>query len=192
MYPSIIEFIALVLLIGGYWHAARYEGRSFAQPWFTAGYLTAFIRETLNQIIFQVYVFAPSVIRLGSAPALITLLSAGVAYLAYAFARRFIDPSKPALMAGLLFLITASIALPIEATGTLLRWWYYPEVGHTFFGGVPLAAPFVWGGGAALFYVFFWRIHQTRLPERGRLYAMISLSPIMAVGQLLLTMLLNV
>ncbi len=191
MYTSIIEFIAIVLFIGCFWHATRHEGRAFAQQWFVAGYLAALIRETLDQVMLQMYVYAPSVLRIGSAPALITLLWASVFYLAYRFARRFVDLDKPAPVAVLMFLIAASFALPIEATAMQLRWWLYATSVRAVFGGVPLVAPLVWGGGAAIFYAFFWRVTQSRLPDRGRLYALITLSPVIAVAQLLLAVLLS-
>lgn len=191
MSTAIIEFIAIVLFIGGCWHAARFEGRAFAQQWFTAGYLIAIIREVLNQVIFQVYVFAPTMMRLGSAPVLVTLLGISVAYLAYAFAQRWVEPRHAALMLGLVFLITASIALPIEATAAQLRWWYYPDAAQTVFGKAPWGAPLAWGGGAAIFYALFWRIRQTRLNEPGKLYALVALAPIVAAAQLLLVILLS-
>lgn len=192
MSTSIIEFIAIVLFVGGYWHAARVEGRPLAQQWFTAGYLVAIIREMLNQVIFQVYVFAPSMMRLGSAPVLVTLLSISVAYLAFAFAQRWVAPRHTKLILLLVFLITASIALPIEATAAQLRWWYYPNATQTIFGQVPWGAPLAWGGGAAIFYAVFWRIRQTRLNEMGKLYALIALAPIIAVAQLVLIILLSI
>lgn len=191
MYASIIEFIALVFLIGGFWYASRVEGRAFAQQWFVAGYLAAVTREILNQVMFQVYIFAPAFLRIGVAPAIVTVLGAGVAYVAYAFAKRFVDPKQVALFTGLIFLITASFALPIEATAAQLRWWSYTTSPFTLFGGVPIMAPFVWGIGAAIFYAFFWRISQTRLRDQGKLYAMITLSPIIAVVQLLFAILLG-
>lgn len=191
MSTAIIEFIAIVLFVGGYLHAARVEGRAFAQQWFTAGYLIAIIREILNQVVLQVYVFAPAMMRLGSAPVLITLLGVSVAYLAYAFAQRWVAPRQVALMLGLVFLITASIALPIEATAAQLRWWYYPDAAVTVFGKMPWGAPLAWGGGAAIFYAVVWRIRQTRLNEPGKLYALITLAPLVAVAQLVLTILLS-
>lgn len=192
MYTSIVEFIAIVLFIGGFWHAVRYEGRAFAQQWFLTAWLAIFIRETLNQLIFQVSYFAPSILRLGAAPVLIALLWASVFYLAYQFARRLVDTTQSAFIVGLLFLITASFALPLEATAAQLRWWLYDAPSHIAFGGVPLAALLVWGGSAAIFYAVFWRARQARLPERGRLYLLITLSPVIAVAQVLLMVLLNV
>ena len=191
MYPSIVEFFALVLFIGGLWHAARYQGRDFAQQWFIGAYLAALIRETLNQIIFQVYIFSPDVLRIGAAPGLITLLGAGITYIAYRFALRFVAATQPGWVAGLVFIIAASLALPIEATAAQLHWWIYNEPLPVVFGGVPIAALFVWGGSAAIFYVVFWRIRESRLPERGKFYAMVTLAPVIAVGQLLLMVLLN-
>lgn len=191
MFTSIIEFIALVLLLGSIWYAARTEGRSFAQQWFTAGYLTAITREILNQVMFRVYVFAPAMMRLGSAPVLVTLLSASVAYLAYAFAKRWIDPQRTWHMGVLVFVITASLALPIEATAAQLKWWLYTIPTMTWFGGMPITAPLMWGANAVILYAFFWRIHQTRLTEPAKLYALIALSPIMAAVQMGLIILLS-
>jgi len=191
MYTSIVEFSAVVLFIGGFWHAVRYEGRAWAQQWFLAAWMTLFIRETINQLVFLVYDFASPVLRLGAAPALIPLLWASIFYLAYQFARRFADANQPAIVAGLIFVITASFALPIEATAVQLQWWLYDAPSRIAFGGVPMAALLVWGGSAAIFYAVFWRVSQSRLPERGKLYLMVTLSPVMAVAQVLLMVLLN-
>lgn len=191
MYTSIVEFIAVVLFIGGFWHAVRYEGRAFAQQWFLAAWMAVFIRETVNQLVLQVYYFAPPVLRLGAAPALIPLLWVSVFYLAYQFARRFVDSTQPVFVAGLMFVIAASFALPIEATAAQLQWWLYDTPSRSAFGGVPMASLLVWGGSAAIFYAVFWRVNQSRLPERGKLYLMVILSPVIAVAQLLLMVLLN-
>jgi hypothetical protein len=191
MFTVIIELIAIVLLLGSIWHASHAEGRSFAQQWFTAGYLTALTREILNQVMFRVYVFAPAMLRVGSAPVLVTLLTASIAYLAYAFAKRFMDPSRALPMAVFVFVIAASIALPIEATAAQFRWWLYTIPTMTWFGGMPITAPLMWGANAVILYAFFWRIHQTRLAEPGKLYALIALSPIMAAAQMILTILLS-
>ncbi len=191
MFTVIIELIAIVLLFGSIWFAARAEGRSFAQQWFTAGYLTALTREILNQVMFRVYVFAPAMMRLGSAPVLVTLLTASIAYLAYAFAKRWIDPQRTWHMGVLVFIIAASLALPIEATAVQLKWWLYTTPTMTWFGGMPITAPLMWGANAVILYAFFWRIHQTRLTEPAKLYAMIALSPIMAAVQMGLIILLS-
>lgn len=191
MYTSIVEFIAIILFIGGFWHAVRFEGRAFAQQWFLAAWMAVFIRETVNQLLFQVYYFSPSILRLGAAPALIPLLWASIVYLAYQFARRFVDTTQPAFVVGLMFLITASFALPIEATAAQLQWWLYDMPSRVAFGGVPMASLLVWGGSAAIFYAVFWRVGQSRLPERGKFYLMVILSPVIAVAQLSLMVLLN-
>lgn len=191
MYTFIIEFIAFVLWVGGFWHAMRHRNRSFAQQWFFSSYLATLVRETINLFVFQIYFFAPSIVRLGNAPVLLAMLAPSVFYLAYAFARRWVDPPKSAMMLGLIFLITASFALPIEATAAQLRWWLYSDARLPVFGGVPLTAPLVWGGNAAIFYAAFWRIRQSRLNEPGKLYALIALAPLIAVGQILLAVLLN-
>lgn len=190
MYVFIIEFIAVALLIGGSWHAAHNEGRAFAQQWFVGAYLAALIRETLNQTVFQTYLFTPEAMRIGAAPALITMLGAGIGYLAFQFAQRWVDSTNPSLVAGLIFLIVASFALPIEATAAQLNWWVYSYPSVVAFG-VPMASLVVWGGGAAIFYAVFMRIRQSRLPERGRFYAMVTLAPVIAVAQLLLVVVLN-
>ena len=189
MYIYIIEFTALVLLMVGSWHAAKNYGRAFAQQWFVGAYLAAFIRETLNQTVFQTYLYSSDVVRIGAAPALITMLDAGIAYLAFCFALRFVDSTQTGFIAGLIFLIVASVALPIEATAAQMNWWVYTHPSNIALG-VPLASLIAWGGGAAIFYAVFVRVRQSRLPEQGRFYAMVALAPIVAVGQLLLLVLL--
>lgn len=191
MYTNIIEFIALVLFAGSVWHALRFQDGLFAQQWFTAGYLAILVRETINQVVLQTYSFSPTILTLGVMPVLLALLWPSVFYLAFQFARRCVSADKPLLIAGLMFLIAASFALPIEATAAQLQWWLYASPTHPIFGGVPLAAPLIWGGMAAVFYAFFWRARQFRLPERGKLYALITLSPVIAVADVLITVLFN-
>jgi uncharacterized membrane protein len=93
-------------------------------------------------------------------------------------------------IAALMFLVAASLILPIEATAAQLGWWRYEDPGPSLYGGVPVAAPLAWGGAAALFYAFFARIRASRLPDRGRLYAMISFAPVIAALHLVYTFIL--
>ena len=86
MYTSIIEFASIVLFVGCFFHASRYEGRGFAQQWFVAAYLFGILRETIMQVAFVSYYYAPQIIRLGAAPALLSLLWGSIFYLAYIFA----------------------------------------------------------------------------------------------------------
>ncbi|MDE3089123.1 MAG: hypothetical protein KGJ80_07040, partial [Chloroflexota bacterium] len=116
MFTYLVEFLSVVLFLGSVWHAARYAGRAFAQQWFTAAYLYVFIRETLTQVWLQTYAYAPSVLRIGAAPALVGLLWGSVFYLAYQFARRFTAAKTFAPVAAWMFVIAASLALPLEAT----------------------------------------------------------------------------
>ncbi len=190
MYPSLIEFAAVILFLGCLWHATRYQGVGFAQQWFISGYLFGILREVVVQVAFPMYTFAPGMLRLGAAPALVVLMWAALFYLAYWFARRFAAFSDLARMGILVFAIAASLILPIEATAAQLGWWVYEDPAAVVYGGVPLTAPLVWGGAAVLFYVFFARIRASRLPERGRVYAMISLSPIIVALHLAYTLVL--
>lgn len=185
MDTAIIEFTTLVLFVGCFWHAARYESRAFAQQWFIAGYLFAIIRETVVLVVLQTYGYAPSITRLGVVPVIICLLYPSVFYLAYFIARRFTFAQGALASAGLVFLIVASIALPIETTAARAQWWAYASPARVIFGGMPLTAPLVWGGGAAIFYAVFARIRTSLLPERGKLYALITLAPVMAAAHLL-------
>ena len=187
MFTFIVEFLSIVLAAGSMWHAARYEGRAFAEQWFSAGYLAALIAATIDQGILQTQVYAPTILRIGIAPALVTLLAPSFSYLAFQFSRRFVSENG-ALSAGLIFLITASFALPLEATATQMGWWLYPSAHRIMFGSVPLGGPVIWGGASAIFYSIFWRIHNSRLPERGRLYAMIALAPVIALVDLAWTL----
>ncbi len=199
MFTFIVEFMSLVLFIGCLWHSARYRGRAFAQQWFITGYLFAIIRETVSQVVFEMPSYAPSILRIGAAPALVSLLWASLFYLAYHFARRFTAsenavPSAAkdyARVAALMFLITASLALPIEATAAQSRWWLYESPAHSVFGGVPFVVPWLWGGAAAIFYAAFFKVQAARLPDRGRLYALITLSPVIAAAQIVYTLILS-
>lgn len=190
-YTFLIELLAVGLTLGGFAHATRFQGRDWARQWFVGAYVAALIRETLNQVIFQVYVFPPDTLRLGAAPALITLLSGSVAYFAFQFARRFAPPNRPVVLAGLVLLISASLALPLEATAAQMQWWVYLSPAQLVFGAVPVASLFVWGGGAAIFYALFERVRGARLPERGKFYAVVAIAPLVAAAQLLLVVLLN-
>jgi hypothetical protein len=192
MSASIVEFTALVLFVACLWHAARYNDRAFAQQWFIGGYLYALLRETIMQVTFGVYTFAPDILRIGAAPALVTLLSSSLFYIALQFAQRFSPPQKSRRILALIFLIASSIALPLEATATQAHWWTYGQTpSRTVFGGIPLFAPLIWGGGAAIFYVAFARVRGTNLPDRGKLYAMIVLAPIIAALDVIWILLLS-
>lgn len=181
MYTIIIQFAAVILFAGCAWHAAKFEGSPFAQQWFVAGYLFGIIRETVMQVAFPNYFYAPSILRIGAAPALICLLWAALPYLAYVFTRRIVPPKETVPFAALLFIATASFDLPIEATATVVHWWIFePTYAPFFFGGVPLVVPLLWGGAAAIFFLFLQRVRTSRLPDRGRTYAMITFAPVMA------------
>ena len=191
MYTVIIEAASVVLFLGCVWHAARYEGRWFAQQWFIAGYLFGIFRETVMQVAFQMYFYAPRVLRLGAAPALISLLWGCIFYLAYVFARRLVPVKETAPFSALVFLIGASLILPIEATAAQVGWWIHEDPAPLVFGGVPITIPLVWGGGAVIFALVFRRIQASRLPDRGRMYAMITFAPIMAAVHILYTLALS-
>jgi hypothetical protein len=185
MFTFLIEFLSLVLFVGCYWHAARYEGRAFAQRWFVAAFLYVFIRDTIVQVVLQTFAYAPAVLRIGVAPALVGLLWGAVFYLAFQFARRFVAAENRAAVLALLFVIAASIALPIEAAAARLQWWLYPDAKRTVFGAMPVIAPLLWGGGAVIFYAVFARVNASRLSDRGRFYALVTLSPVIAIAHLL-------
>ena len=188
---SILEFTSVLLFIGCLWHCAHYFGGGFAQQWFIAGYLVAIIRESLMQVAIGEYIFAPTILRIGAAPALVTLIGASLAYIALHFARRLTIENNRARIAGLVFVITTSLALALEATAVQSQWWIYLQPATTVFGGVHLSAPLAWGGAAVIFYAVIARVRATKLPDRGRLYAMITLSPVIAVVQLLLALILG-
>src|SRR5574341_383432 len=97
MFTFIVEFMSVILSIGCVWHSARYHGRAFAQQWFIAGYLFAIIRETVAQVVFEMQSYAPSILRIGAAPALISLLWPSLFYVAYHFARQFTASKNAAL-----------------------------------------------------------------------------------------------
>ncbi len=185
MFTFVVEFLSLVLFVGCAWHAARYESRGFAQAWFIGAYVYAFIRETITQVALQTYAYAPEIVRLGVAQAIVALLWGSVFYLAYQFARRFTASPNFAPVAALMFVIAASLALPIEALAAQLHWWLYADPGHALFGGVPISVPLIWGGGAAIFYAVFSKVNSSRLPDRGKLYAMVTLAPAIAAAHLL-------
>ncbi len=191
MFTPIVEFTALVIFMASFWHAARSASHAFAQQWFTAGYLAAILRETILQTAFRIYFFAPMVLKIGAAPALITLLSPSLYYLAYQFALRFVPPEKTRQMLALVFLIAASIGLPLEATAVQAHWWTYGEPTAQVVFGAPIVAPLIWGGSAVIFCAAFARIHRTPLPDRGKLYAAIAFAPVVAALQVIWILLLS-
>jgi hypothetical protein len=188
MFTFIVEILSLVLFVGSAWHATRFESRAFAQQWFISAYLYVFIRETITQVWLQTYDYAPAIVRLGAAPAIVGLLWGSVFYLAYQFTRRFTASPRFARVAALKFVIAASLALPIEATAAQLHWWLYTDPGRAVFGGVPISVPLVWGSAAAIFYAVFSKVNSSRLPEQGKLYAMVTLSPAIAAAHLLVAL----
>jgi hypothetical protein len=185
MFTFIVELLSVILFVGCVWHAARCASRPFAQQWFITAYLFFFIRETIMQVWVQTYIYAPSILRIGAAPLTLGLLWGSVFYLAYRFALRFTEAQDPVRVAVLMFVIAASIALPIEATAAQLHWWLNQDPGRTMFGGVPLSAPLVWGGAAAIFYAVFSKVNAARLPVQGKLYALVTLAPAMSAAHLL-------
>lgn len=191
MNTDVLEFTSIVLFAGCLWHCARYFGGVFAQQWFIAGYFVAIMRETLMQAMVGQYIFAPTILRVGSAPALVTLLGASLTFIAFHFARRLSAIENRVRMAALILLMTTSLSLALEATAAQSQWWIYLQPATTVFGGVHLSAPLAWGGAAVIFYLTFARIRASRLPDRGRTYAMITLSPLIAVAQVLLTLILG-
>jgi hypothetical protein len=188
MLTGIVEVASVILFAGSVWHATRFDGRAFAEQWFVAAYLFALIREDIMQVAFPNYFYAPSILRLGAAPALVSLLYGSLFYLGYVFARRLVPPTEYVPFAALVFVATACFALPIEATASQVRWWLYEMPGPVIFGDMPVVAPLLWAGGAVLFYVVFQRLRTTRLPERGRLYAMIVIAPILALLHVIYTL----
>ncbi|MBI5649597.1 MAG: hypothetical protein HZC40_04000 [Chloroflexi bacterium] len=192
MYPFVIEFVALVLFAGLLWHASRYESRAFAQQWFIGGLLATFIRETITQALLQSNLYAPEFLRIGAAPVAICLLTPSISYLALHLARGFARTEQRARMFALIFIIAASIALPLEATAAQAQWWTYATRTRAAFGAMPIVAPFAWGGAATIFYTVFWKVRETRLPERGKLYALVTLAPLIAAAQLLWRLILQV
>ena len=191
MFTYLIDFFSLILFLGCLWHALRFEGRAFAQQWFIGAYLYVFVREVINQVILQTYTFASDIMRIGVVPAIVGLLWGAIFYLAYQFARRFVSTERFVPFAALVFIISASLAFPIEATAAQLQWWTYPDAKRTLFGGMPLIVPFIWGGGAAIFYAVFRRVNQSNLPNQGKFYAMVTAAPIISLAHLLYALVLG-
>ncbi len=191
MLTPIVEVSSIILFVGCVWHATRFEGRAFAEQWFIAGYLFALIREDIMQVAFPNYFYAPSILRLGAAPALVSLLYGSLFYLSFVFSRRLASATEYAPFAALVFVSTACFALPIEATAAQVHWWLYETPGPVIFGEMPAVAPLLWAGAAVLFYLVFQRLSTSRLPERGRLYAMITFSPILALLHVIYSLILE-
>ncbi len=191
MFTIIIEFASVLIFLGCLVHAARYGGRGLAQQWFIAAYLFGIFRETVMQVAFEMYFYSSRLVHIGAAPALVSLLWGCIFYLAFVFARRLVPPKETVPFLALVFVIAASLVLPIEATAAQLGWWTYQDPAPRVFGGVPLTVPLIWGGAAVLFALVFQKVRSSRLPDRGRMYAMITFSPIIAAVHIVYTLLLS-
>jgi hypothetical protein len=185
MYTSVIQIAAVALFAICLYHAWQFEGRKYAQQWFVTGYLFALIRENLL-VSFNALTYSDQMLRLGSAPTLTTLLLPALFYIAYLLARRLVDTSDLRPIAYLMFLLAPALTLPIDATALQFGWWTFPSESLSFLNGIPYYVPFAWGASAALFYAFIWRVRKIRLRGSGQLFALITLSPLIAGINLLL------
>jgi len=179
----IIELVAVIFFIGTFWLAAHSQGRDWAQQWFIAAVMFVVIRETIVQVVLQTYIFQTGILRLGIVPAVMLLLYPSVLYLAYDVARRLF--TRPAWVAFAMFIVAALIGLGIEVLAAQAEWWVYTTSARVLLRGVPLSAPLTWGGAATIFYAVFYRVNQARLPERGKVYALVTLAPAIAAAHLL-------
>ena len=184
MYSGALEFIAIILSVGCIYHAIRVEGRAFAEQWFIGAFFYGILRESFATAMLAMYAYTPQLTFLGAAPIFVSLFHGSLFYLALQFARRFIAPEKIGLTAAVVFPIAASFALPLETTAVQLEWWTFNRAGLLIFGGMRVFMLVVWGAGAALFCFAFARVRRTPLPDRGKLYAMITLAPIIALADL--------
>ncbi len=190
MYAGILELLAGVLFIGSIWNCVRVEGRARALQWFLPAYLYTVMREIVVGGFLQSYAYSAQLTFIGGAAVFVGMLRGSLYYLAREFARRF--TGSPPRIAALMFFIAASFALPLEAIAAQLHWWTHPSPRWVLFGGVPLFAPIIWGVGAVVFYGAFARVRRTFLPERGKLYALITLAPILALVDALVAFLFEV
>ncbi len=186
-----IEFAAIVLLAGSLWHCVRYQSRAFAEQWFVAVLLYALLREVLASAALTMYTYSPQMLYVGSAPVLQVSLRASLFYLAYQFARRLTRSENFLPVGALMFGIAASFALPLQAIGAQLEWWTFRVNSGVLFG-IPAAAPLTWGVGAALYYFAFWRVQKMPLPPRGKVYALVTVAPILTLADLAIALLVGI
>lgn len=179
----IIEAVALIIFIGAIWWAGRSRGRAWAQQWFIAAAMFVVIRETIIQVVLQTYIFEARLLRVGIVPVVMLLLYPSVLYFAYDLARRLF--TRPLWIALVIFFVAALIGLGIEIIAAQAEWWVYTTSPRILLRGVPLSAPLSWGGAGAIFYAVFDRVSASRLPERGKVYALVTLSPAIAAAHLL-------
>lgn len=187
----VIQILAFSLFIACVYHSWVTEGRRAAQQWFIIGYIFAMLLINFLVTIGQI-LYAPEMLPIGAAPSLTIMLIPSVTYLAYSLARSWTDPDKLRTMAFLIFLLTPSIMLPIDAAALYFRWWTFPSESLAFLNGVPFYLPFAWGVIGAGFYLMVERIRKIRFRGNGQLFAMMIAAPLLAIVLVLVAAILQV
>ena len=70
----------------------------------------------------------------GAVPSLTVMLYPAVFYVAYAIAKRFVDPTELRPMAYLIFLLVPWVTLPLDALAISQHWWSFPSESLRVFG----------------------------------------------------------
>jgi len=174
-----IQLIALVLFGVCLYHSWVNEGRRAAPQWFLVGYIFALLLINLMVVIGQI-AYSSTMLTVGAAPSLTVMLLPAVWYLAYNLAQVFADPLDLGRMGYLVFLLTAALMLPLDATALNLGWWAFPSESSEFLNGIPFYLPFAWGLTGAAFYLMIGRIRKIRFRGNGQLFAMIIAAPLLA------------
>jgi hypothetical protein len=185
MYSSAVEIIAVLACALCFYHSWQAEGSSYAQQWFAGGYYFALLSQVLL-VQFGVISYSDQFVKFGSAPAVESLLIPAVLYVSYITAQRLIPSGEPRLMVLLMFLLTAALMLPIDATALEFDWWSFPSGSVSFLNGIPYFAPVAWGLMGALFYGLIRFVRRIRFRGNGQLFALILGTPLVAGINLLL------
>lgn len=187
----VVQFLALVLFAACVFYSWNVEGRRMAQQWFLIGYIFALLLISLLVVISQI-AYDPAMPVIGAAPSVTIMLFPAVWFLAYRIAGALVDPNNLRAMGYLVFLLTAALLLPIDATAVALGWWSFPSESYSFLDGVPFYLPLAWGVTGAAFYLLVGRVRRIRFRGSGQLFALVIGAPFLVGVTLILIALVQV
>lgn len=181
----LIQLAAVIAFAVCFIHSWRTEGPRSAQQWFLVGYLFALLFLSLFIVIRQI-AFNADMVVFGAAPSLTVMLYPAAFYLAYAVAKRFVEPTNLRAMAYLVFLLTPWFLVPLDVIALSQHWWSFPTESVAMPDLLPFYIPFAWGVLGAAFFLLVGRIREIRFRGNGQLFAMIIGTPLLAAVMLLL------
>ncbi len=180
-----VQLAAILLFSVCFVHSWRTEGQRAAQQWFFIGFIYAVLIVTLLVVTGQI-AYHRNMLVFGAAPSLTVMLFPGIFYIAYAIAKRIVEPTELRAMAYLIFALTPWLMLPLDALGIGAGWWFFPSESFSFLNGIPFYIPFAWGIAGATFFLMLGRIRKIRFRGNGQFFAMIIAAPVAAALTLVL------